>query len=76
MTRVNFAYIYIWVTFDYYVFNKFSCLYVIILINNEIVEMDVWWVLFSSMKRAIMMFSSKKQYDYEKMRPMRADDDT
>jgi hypothetical protein len=44
----------------------FSCLSATILVINEIGEMDVWWWLFSS----------KKQYDYEKIGPMRTDGDT
>jgi hypothetical protein len=31
---------------------------------------------FSSMKREYTIFSSLKQYGYEKMGPMRVDDDT
>jgi hypothetical protein len=39
------------------------------------IKMDIQYV-FSSMKRAVIIFSSKKQYGYEKIGPMRADGDT
>ncbi len=54
------------ITFEYCVCFYFVILHVsvIILVVNEILEIDVWWMLFSSMKRAVMMFSSKKQYGY------------
>jgi hypothetical protein len=38
--------------------------------------MDAKGILFSSMKRAIMIFSSNKQYGYEKIGTMGADDNT
>jgi hypothetical protein len=43
---------------------------------NEIFEMDVWSMLFLSLKRVTMMFSSKKHFGYKKIGPMRNGVDT
>jgi hypothetical protein len=40
------------------------CLTTIIFVINEISEMDVQRILFSSMKTEIMMYSSKKAFGY------------
>jgi hypothetical protein len=38
--------------------------------------MEERWISFSSMKQAIMLFSSKEQYGYAKIGPIRAEGDT
>jgi hypothetical protein len=37
--------------------------------------MDVLWILFL-IEKIVMMFSSKKQYDYGKIGPLKVDSDT
>ncbi len=40
------------------------------------IYINVQWMLISPMNRTIMMFSSKKQYDDEKIGPLKPGDDT
>lgn len=61
--------------------NHFSilCIFYIVFICchfcHEIFEMDVLWILFL-IEKIVMMFSSKKQYDYGKIGPLKVNSDT